>query len=77
MRVRLFAILRELAGSSEVEADGSSVEQVVQILCDRYGERFTQVIRSSQVVVDGEVAPLDLSLEGKEQVALLPPVSGG
>ncbi|MEX0833752.1 MAG: MoaD/ThiS family protein [Actinomycetota bacterium] len=77
MRVRLFAILRELAGSSEVEADGSSVEQVVQILCDRYGERFTEVTRSSQVVVDGEVAPLDLSLEGREEVALLPPVSGG
>ena len=77
MRVRLFAILRELAGSSHVEAGGSSVEEVVQSLCDRYGDRFTEVVRRSQVVVDGERAHLDQSLAGAKELAILPPVSGG
>ena len=38
--VRLFAALRELAGSSSVEAEGATVGEVVQALSARYGERF-------------------------------------
>ncbi len=76
-QVRLFAVLRELAGSSEVQADGDSVEQVVQQLCDRFGERFTAIAERSSVVVDGERASLDTALTGGEEVAILPPVSGG
>lgn len=73
----MFAVLRDLAGASEVEADGSTVEQVVQALCDRYGERFTAIVERSQVVVNKETVGLDLVLRGDEEVALLPPVSGG
>ncbi|MEX0991166.1 MAG: MoaD/ThiS family protein [Actinomycetota bacterium] len=76
-QVRLFAVLRELAGSSEVQADGDTVEQVVQQLCDRFGERFTAIAERSSVVVDGERASLDVELAGGEEVAILPPVSGG
>ena len=75
--MRLFAVLREIAGEARVSADGSSVEQVVQTLCDRYGDRFTSVVRVSSVVVDGERASLETPLSGSEEVALLPPVSGG
>ena len=77
MQVRLFAVLREIAGDSHVEASGKTVEEVVQQLCDRYGERFTQIVARSSVVVDGETASLELALSGDEEVALLPPVSGG
>jgi len=76
-QVRLFAVLRELAGSSVVAADGDTVEQVVQQLCDRYGERFTAIAERSSVVVAGERSSLDTPLTGGEEVALLPPVSGG
>jgi molybdopterin synthase sulfur carrier subunit len=77
VKVRLFAALRELAGSSEVEVDGASVAEIVDALSARFGERFEQVARSGSVVVDGERAGLDTRVVGTEQVALLPPVSGG
>jgi len=75
--VRLFASLRELAGSSRVRAEGTTVGEVVESLALRYGERFGRIARSGSVVVDGESAGPDTPLSGEEEVALLPPVSGG
>jgi molybdopterin synthase sulfur carrier subunit len=77
VKVRLFAALRELAGSNEVEAEGASVAEIVDALSARYGERFEKVARAGSVVVDGERAGPGVGLEGTEDVALLPPVSGG
>jgi len=77
MQVRLFAVLREIAGSSSVEADGATVEEVVQALCDRYGERFTSVVARSSVVIDGDRVPLDTEVADARELAILPPVSGG
>lgn len=77
VKVRLFAALRELAGASEVEADGDTVGEVIEVLSARYGERFTRVADVGSVVVDGERVSRDTALTGTEEVALLPPVSGG
>jgi len=77
VRVRLFAALRDLAGASHVEAEGSTVGEVLEALCLRFGERFERVARVGTVVVDGERAELSTQLAGGEEVALLPPVSGG
>lgn len=77
VRVRLFAALRDLAGASSVEAEGATVGEVVDGLCARYGERFERVARVGSVVVDGERANATTPLSGSEEVALLPPVSGG
>lgn len=75
--VRLFAALRDLGGSSEVEAEGENVGEVLDELCARFGERFAAIARSGSVVVDGERATRDTPVDGHEVVALLPPVSGG
>lgn len=77
VKVRLFASLRELAGSNEVEVEGASVGELVEALSRRYGERFERIARAGSVVVDGERAAPEARLTGAEQVALLPPVSGG
>jgi molybdopterin converting factor small subunit len=78
VKVRLFAALRELAGSNEVEADGASVGELVDVLSRRYGERFEKIARAGSVVVDGERAgPETVLTGGSQEVALLPPVSGG
>jgi MoaD family protein len=77
VRVRLFAALRELAGATEVEASGVTVEDLVVVLSQRYGERFEKVARAGSVVVDGERVRSDRALAEGEEVALLPPVSGG
>jgi sulfur-carrier protein len=75
--VRLFAALREIAGNSLVEAEGQTVGEVVRSLSDRFGPRFAEVARAGSVVVDGERATPERPLAGTEEVALLPPVSGG
>jgi MoaD family protein len=77
VRVRLFAALREIAGASDVEASGATVGDVVTALSERYGERFAKVARAGSVVVDGERVPTDRALADGDEVALLPPVSGG
>lgn len=76
-RVRLFAALRELAGASEVEAGGSTVAEVLAELSERFGEKFAAIARAGSVVVDGERASPGRPLSGREEVAILPPVSGG
>jgi molybdopterin converting factor small subunit len=77
VKVRLFAALRELARGSEVDAAGTTAGEVLDDLCFRYGERFARVARAGSIVVDGERADADRSLTGSEEVAILPPVSGG
>jgi MoaD family protein len=77
VRVRLFAALREIAGAPNVEAEGDTVGEVIDALAARYGERFEKVARAGSAVVDGERAGPSRSLSGGEEVALLPPVSGG
>ena len=77
VKVRLFAALRELAGSSQVEAEGRTAGDVVDILSSRYGERFAQIAAVGSVVVNGERAGRSTPLTTGDEVALLPPVSGG
>jgi MoaD family protein len=77
MKVRLFAALRELAGSSEVEADGRTAGDVVDALSGRYGERFAQIAAVGSLVVNGERASRQTPVAAGDEVALLPPVSGG
>src|SRR6185295_2915787 len=77
VKVRLFAALRELAGASEVEAEGDTVGEVIQVLSARYGERFSRVVEVGSAVVDGERAGREAPLGQGQEVALLPPVSGG
>jgi molybdopterin converting factor small subunit len=77
VKVRLFAALRELAGASEVDAAGETAGQVVDDLSARFGDRFAKVARAGSIVVDGERASPDRRLRGDEEMAVLPPVSGG
>jgi MoaD family protein len=75
--VRLFAALRELAGSSHVDAQGDTVGDVVEALSARFGDRFAGVARVGSAVVDGERADAATPLAEGQEMALLPPVSGG
>ncbi|MEX1263746.1 MAG: MoaD/ThiS family protein [Actinomycetota bacterium] len=77
MRVRLFAALREIAGDPFVEANGRTVGEVVEDLSARYGERFAQIAEVGSFVVNGERAAREAPIAEGDEVALLPPVSGG
>ena len=75
--VRLFAALRELAGAGLVQAQGRTVDDVAATLGERYGARFTAIVDVSTFVVNGERASRDTPIAEGDEVAILPPVSGG
>jgi MoaD family protein len=77
VRVRLFAALREQAGAARVEAEGRTVGDVVDALTGRYGERFGSIAAVGSYVVNGERASRETLIADGDEVALLPPVSGG
>jgi MoaD family protein len=77
VKVRLFAALRELASASRVEAEGRTAGEVVDALSARYGERFGQIAAVGSLVVNGDRATRSTVLADGDELAVLPPVSGG
>jgi molybdopterin synthase catalytic subunit len=74
VRVRLFAILRERAGRSEIELelpDGARVADALARLEDLAGGL------PLVMAVNREYADRDAPLEAGDELALIPPVSGG
>ena len=77
MKVRLYAHLREIAGTSEIDMPRlHSVPQLIAALSERYGNEFFELSRRSCFYVDGERVESALPSNSSE-VAILPPVSGG
>jgi MoaE-MoaD fusion protein len=74
VRVRLFAGLRERAGADEVELELPEGALVSDAL-----ERLSGVTEGTRVVmaVNQEYADPDATLEPGDELALIPPVSGG
>lgn len=75
--LRLFASAREAAGTGRVSVPGSDVGQVLDAACARYGEQFAAVLSRSKVWVNGEPASSSDPVGDDDEVAVLPPVSGG
>lgn len=77
VKVRLFAALRELAGASHVDVEGRTAGEIVDALSARYGERFGHIAAVGSLVVNGDRASRATVLADDDELAILPPVSGG
>jgi MoaD family protein len=77
VKIRLFAALRELAGSSRVEVDADDVTGVLAAMSERFGPSFDRIMAAGSVVVNGERTVGNRAIGPADEVALLPPVSGG
>ncbi len=75
--VRLFAQAREAAGTSSEVVSGDTVGAVLAQASARFGDAFTQVLATCGVWVNGEPAGEDVPVGDDDEVAILPPVSGG
>jgi MoaD family protein len=78
-RVRLFARARELAGRSEDVIDAGTLGAVLDTAVARYGPDFAELLAHSRVWVNGDEAPDGAAtpVAPDDEVAVLPPVSGG
>jgi molybdopterin synthase sulfur carrier subunit len=75
--LRLFAAARQAAGTGRVEVAGATVAEVLAWARATYGPGFVAVLDNSRVWCNGEPAELDTQLADGDEVAVLPPVSGG
>jgi len=76
-RLRLFASAREAAGTSNETLPGATVAEVLEAAKQRFGPNFELVLPSCRVWVNGEAAEQNTEVADDDEVALLPPVSGG
>ena len=75
----MFASAREAAGRRVDEFDARTLGEVLELMGGRYGTQFAAVLARSRVWVNGDEAPdgSATELHDGDEVAVLPPVSGG
>ena len=75
--LRLFASAREAAGTARDDVPGRTVGEVLDGATARYGPAFATVLEQCRVWRNGEPAEGNVEVTDKDEVAVLPPVSGG
>ena len=75
--LRLFASARDAAGTGRDVVPGATVAEVLTEARRRYGDQFGAVLDDSRVWVNGDPVPEDTPVGDADEVAVLPPVSGG
>ncbi len=80
-RLLFFAAIREAAGARTADVDASTIGEALKVATERFGERFERVLKISTVLHDDEtVKPdrwWDVHIDADDEIAVLPPVSGG
>jgi molybdopterin converting factor small subunit len=75
--LRLFANLRESAGTDRVSIDAATVGEILDEANEQFGDLFRTGAQSAGVWVNGEPAEASTGITSGDEVALIPPVSGG
>ena len=75
--LRLFASAREAAGRGSDTFEAATVGDLLHQASERYGSEFVTVLGTCRVWLNGESTEADATLAPTDEVAVLPPVSGG
>lgn len=75
--LRLFAGARDAAGTGRDDVPGATVAEVLAAARARYGAPFAAVLEHCQVWRNGEPCEPHDAVVDADEVAVLPPVSGG
>ena len=76
-RLRLFGEARQRAGTGADHVEGHSVDEVIAAAVLRYGDAFAEVLPVCRIWVNGEPASGTTPIGEHDEIAVLPPVSGG
>jgi MoaD family protein len=79
IRLRLFAQARDAAGRGEDTFEAATLGELLAAAGSVYGARFRAVLSTARVWVNGDEPQQadDTQLSDGDEVAVLPPVSGG
>ncbi len=78
MKILAFGIAKDIFGASTIDLelpDGATADILRRALIDRYPELGR--LAGFMVAVNNEYADADLRLDPRDEVAIIPPVSGG
>ncbi len=75
--LRLFASAREAAGVSADTVEGDTVAEILAAASRRYGSEFAAQLEVCRIWVNGDPAEAATPVAEGDEVAVLPPVSGG
>ena len=75
--LRLFASIREIAGVNQIDFDAETVGEVVGLAVEKFGPDFASILPACRIWVNGNPAKEDEKVFDSDEVAILPPVSGG
>lgn len=75
--LRLFASIREAAGTKTVDLPAATVAEAMSAANDRFGSGFAELAGLCRIWVNGEPADPATAVGPHDEIALLPPVSGG
>lgn len=76
-RVLLLGPAREAAGVRHDEIAGDTVADVLTAARERYGTPFDEILATSQIWLNGEPVDVHTGVGPQDEIAVLPPVSGG
>jgi molybdopterin synthase sulfur carrier subunit len=76
-RLRLFGPAREAAGVAHATFAAVTVSGVVAAAETHFGETFSRIVATSNIWLNGEVTSPDARVGADDEVAIIPPVSGG
>jgi len=76
-KLRLFASAREAADTGHGEFSGATVGDVLDAAIGAYGPSFEGVLVTCKIWCNGEPAERSDPVSDSDEVAVLPPVSGG
>jgi molybdopterin converting factor small subunit len=75
--LRLFAAVRVAAGTGRTTVPGATVGEVIEAATERFGSGFGDLVQVCRVWRNGEPAEPGDPVGEDDEVAILPPVSGG
>lgn len=76
-KVRLFANLREMAGTSRLDVPATTVGEAIAFVNQKFGAGFEKGVSASRIWVNGEEAEMRQTIGETDELVILPPVSGG
>jgi len=79
--VTLVGAISEIAGTRSLEAEASTVGELIDVLSGRFGRDFKKAVRGARIVVNGSpsqyLAGNKTPLGAGDEVAFLVPAGGG
>jgi molybdopterin converting factor small subunit len=76
-RLRLFGPARQAAGIASITLPGESVFAIIAAAEAEFGEPFSLVLAVSNIWLNGEPVGPETPVVDGDEIAVIPPVSGG